>query len=62
MGRDTQEQLKRNMKEQSDKIGQLSARISNLTDKIAILENELKKFQAYVTQDMNSIVETIRKR
>mgnify|MGYP003625023710 CR=1 FL=1 len=62
MGRDTQEQLKRNMKEQSDKIGQLSARISNLTDKIAILENELKKFQAYVTQDMNSIVETLRKR
>ena len=50
------------MKEQSDKIGQLSARISNLTDKIAILENELKKFQAYVTQDMNSIVETLRKR
>ena len=62
MGRDTQEQLKRKMKEQSDKIGQLSARISNLTDKIAVLENELKKFQAYVTQDMNSIVETIRKR
>ena len=53
----TEQKLKKQVGEQQETISRLSSRISELSDLLAILENDVARFKKHVSTDLKKIFE-----
>ena len=58
----TEMRLKKQMSEQGNEIGKLRARINDLVDEMAVMQNDLDKFKKNVSKDLLDVIDAIKEK
>ena len=58
----TEMRLKKQMSEQGNEIGKLRARINDLVDEMAVMQNDLDKFKKNVSKDLLEVIDAIKEK
>jgi cell division protein FtsB len=58
----TNTKLNKELKVQANEIGKLRARINDLVDNMAVLENDLGIFKKNVSKDLLDVIETLKEK
>jgi|2_EtaG_2_1085320.scaffolds.fasta_scaffold04245_10 archaellum component FlaC len=56
----SEKRMKKQMSEQNVEIGKLRARINDLVDDMAVLQNDLNKFKKNVSKDLLDVIDAIK--
>lgn len=58
----SEKRMKKQMSEQNVEIGKLRARINDLVDDMAVLQNDLAKFKKNVSKDLLDVIDVIKEK
>ena len=58
----TNSEVTKTIKNHSERISKLNQRVSDISDELALLKNEISGFKRGVAKDMRNIIDTINKK